>query len=177
MWIYGHAQNNTFQIISTFFTSNIARYGGGINVDSRQDTKYNNVNFVGCSFLENTGEDSGGGLSLGYAIYQSGGQSLFNTYIIANCLFQKKQAFIGVGGGIVGFGSREPQKTEPTNRFEIYNISFISNGAQYGSAIQINKEYFDSITVGTIFTLVIDNCTFIKNNLNENNSSKYLDIH
>ena len=171
LWIYGHAQNNTFQIISTFFTSNIARYGGGINVDSRQDTKYNNVNFVGCSFLNNTGEDSGGGLSLGYAIYQSGGQSLFNTYIIADCLFQKNQAFIGVGGGIVGFGSREPQKTEPTNRFEIYNTSFISNGAQYGSAIQINKEYFDSITVGTILTLVIDNCTFIKNNLNENNSS------
>ena len=172
LWIYGHAQNNTFQITSTFFISNVARYGGGVNVHSRQDTKYNNVKFVGCSFLENTGEDSGGGLSLGYVIYQGGGgQSLFNTYIIANCLFQKNQAFIGVGGGIVGFGSREPQRTEPTNRFEIYNTSFISNGAQYGSAIQINKEYFDSITVGTIFTLVLDNCTFIKNNLNEKNLS------
>ena len=171
LWIYGHAQNNSFQVTSTRFTSNTARYGGGLNVHSRQDTKYNNVKILGCSFLENIGEDSGGGLSLGYVIYQTGGQSLFNTYIITNCLFQKNQAFIGVGGGIVGFGSREPQRTQPTNRFEIYNSSFISNGAQYGSAIQINKEYFDSITVGTIFTLVLDNCTFTNNNLNDNYSS------
>ena len=171
LWILGHAQNNSFQITSTFFTSNIARYGGGLNVHSRQDTKYNNVNVLECSFLENSGEDSGGGLSLGYVIYQTGGQSLFNTYIIANCLFQKNEALIGVGGGIVGFGSREQRRTQPTNRFEIYNSSFISNGAQYGSAIQINKEYFDSITVGTIFTLVLGNCTFTNNNLNENYSS------
>ena len=164
LWLYGHAQNNSIKVTSTNFTSNIARYGGGVNVHSRGNTMYNNVNILGCSFLNNSGEDSGGGLSLGYVIYQTGGQSLFNTYIIANCLFHKNQAFIGVGGGIVGFGSREPQRTQPTNRFEIYNSSFISNGAQYGSAIQINKEYFDSIIVGSIFTLMLNNCTFTNNN-------------
>ena len=171
LWLYGHAQNNSFQITSTHFISNKALYGGGLNVHSRQYTKYNSVLITWCSFIGNTGDVGGGGFTLGYVIYQTGGQSLFNTYIIANCLFQKNQALVGVGGGIVGFGSREPRRTQPTNHFEIYNSSFIGNGAQYGSAIPINKEYFDSITVGTIFTLVLGNCTFTNNNLNENYSS------
>ena len=171
LWIYGHAQNNSFQVTSTRFISNKALYGGGLNVHSRQYTKYNSVQISWCSFIGNTGDVGGGGLAIGYVIYQTGGQSLFNAYIVVNCIFEHNQALTGVGGGIVGFGSREPRRTQPTNRFEIYNSSFISNGAQYGSAIQINKEYFDSITVGTIFTLVLDNCTFTNNNLNDNYSS------
>ena len=171
LWFYGHAQNNSFQVTSTSFTSNRARYGGGINVHSRQHTQYNNVILSKCSIVGNYGDDSGGGLTLGYVIYQIGGQSLFNTYTVADCLFERNQALTGVGGGIVGFGSREPQRTQPTNHFEIHNSSFINNGAQYGSAIQINREFFDSIAVGTIFTLVLNNCTFSNNNLFENNSS------
>ena len=171
LWLYGHAQNNSFQVTSTSFTSNRARYGGGINVHSRQHTQYNNVIISKCSLVGNYADESGGGLTLGYVIYQTGGQSLFNTYTVANCIFEQNQAVVGVGGGIVSFGSREPQRTQPTNHFEIRNSSFINNGAQYGSAIQMNKEFFDSIAVGTIFTLVLNNCTFSNNNLLENNSS------
>ena len=172
LWNYGHAQNNSFQVKSTSFTSNRARYGGGINVHSRQYTQYNNVTISKCVLVGNYADDSGGGLTLGYVIYQTGGgQSLFNTYKVANCIFKQNQALTGVGGGIVGFGSREPQRTQPTNHFEILNSSFINNGAPYGSAIQINKEYFDSIIVGTIFTLVLNNCTFTNNNFHGNSSS------
>ena len=71
----------------------------------------------------------------------------------------------------MSFGSLEPRRVQPTNHFKIFNSSFINNGAQYGYAIQINKEYFNSITVGTVFTLVLNNCTFTNNNLFENNSS------
>ena len=171
LWNYGHAQNNTFQITATSFISNRARYGGGLNVHSRQDTKHNNVEISQCRFLGNIGEVGGGGLTLGYVIYQTGGKSMHNTYIVANCIFDHNQALTGVGGGIVGFGSWEPRTSQPTNHFEVHNCSFIGNGAQYGSAIEINKEFFASVTGGTIFTLVLINCTFTNNNLNENNSS------
>ena len=60
------------------------------------------------------------------------------------------------GFGVLGFGSREPENIKPTNHFEIHNSSFINNKAQFGSAIQINRDYFDSITVGSIFTLVLN---------------------
>ena len=171
LWLFGHPQNNTFQFISTSFISNRARFAGGLNINHRHHTKYSNVEILGCYFLKNYGDDSGGGLALGYVIHQTGGQSLYNTYFVANCIFEQNQALIGVGGGVLGFSSREPQRSQSTNRFEIHNSSFIRNGAQYGSAIQINKEYFDAITVGTIFTLVLVNCNFTNNNLNEDNSS------
>ena len=165
LWLFGHAQNNTIQFISTSFIYNRARFAGGLSVKHRQHTTHNHVEILGCDFLGNYA-DSGGGLGLGYVIHQIGGQSLFNTYFVANCTFKRNKAC-----GILGFSSREPQRTQPTNRFEIHNSSFINNGAQYGSAIEINKEYFDAITVGTIFTLVLENCNFTNNNLNEDSSS------
>ena len=170
IWMFGHAQNNTFQIISTSFIFNRARYAGGLNINNRHHAKYNNVEILGCYFLENYA-DSGGGLALGYVIHPIGGQSLFNQYFVANCIFERNRALMGVGGGIIGYSSREPQRTQPTNRIEVHNSSFINNGAQYGSAIETNKEIFDTIPVGTIFTLIVENCNFTNNNLNENDSS------
>ena len=166
LWIYGHAWNNSFQVTSSLFISNKALFGGGLYVHNRQNTRYNSVQVSWCHFERNFGEVGGGGLIIGYGIYQTGGQSLFNTYVIANCLFEQNQG--GIGGGITGFGSLEPRRTQPTNRFEVHNCSFINNGAQYGSAIQINKEYFDSIVIGTRFALLLNNCTFTNNNPPEN---------
>ena len=168
LWLYGHAENNSFQVTSTRFMSNRACFGGGLYVHNRQNARYNSVRVSWCHFEGNFVDGSGGGLIIGYAIYQTDGQSLFNTYVIANCLFEQNQARIG--GGISGFGSLEPRRTQPTNRFEVHNCSFENNGAQYGSAVEVNKEYFDSISIGTKFTLILNNCTFSNNNLHENNS-------
>ena len=165
LWLYGHAQNNSFQVTSTRFISNKALFGGGLYVHNRDNTRYNSVRVSQCHFEGNFGEVGGGGLIIGYAIYQTGGRSLFNTYIIANCLFEQNQG--GIGGGISGFGSLEPRRKQPTNRFEVHNCSFINNGARYGSAIQINKEYFDSIVIGTRFALLLNNCNFTSNNPSE----------
>ena len=161
LWLYGHAQNNSFQVTSTRFISNTALFGGGLYVHNRDNTRYNSVWISWCRFEGNFGEVGGGGLIIGYGIYQTGGRSLFNTYVIANCSFEQNQG--GIGGGISGFGSLEPQ-SKPTNRFEVHNCSFINNGAQYGSAIQINKEYFDSIVIGSRFALLLNNCNFTSNN-------------
>ena len=168
---YGEAQNNSLRVISSSFTSNSAFYGGGINIRSRHNSMSTYAEFLNCNFTNNFiygvsgDEGGGGGMSIGYVIYQTGGETLNNTFIISGCLFERNRAPYGIGGGIVGFGSREPRRIVPTNRFEIYNSSFINNEAQYGSAIQINREYFNSITVGTYFTLVISNCTFDRNHL------------
>ena len=168
LWLYGHAQYNSFQVTSTNFISNTALFGGGLYVHNRQNTRHNRVQVWGSTFFGNIGKEGGGGLLFGYGIYQVGGQSLFNTYMIANCWFERNQG--PVGGGMIGFGSREPQRVQPTNRFEIHNSTFINNGALYGSAIQINKEYFESIAVGITFTLILNNCTFADNNLYKNSS-------
>ena len=168
LWLSGYAQNNVFQVTLTTFNSNRALYGGGLHVHNRHNAKNNNVQIEWCDFLNNSALLGGGGLILGYVIHPSGAQCSFNTFIVTNCMFKGNQAKIG--GGVSGFGSREPGKTQNTNYFEVRSSSFINNGAQYGSAIQFNKEFFSYIVVGTIFTLVLDNCTFT-NNSNKNNYS------
>ena len=167
LWIYGQAKNNSFKVTSSFFIANNAeRAGGGLYVVSRQNAENNHVEISGCSFIDNTGYKDGGGLVVGNIIYQSGGLSTFNIYNVSDCLFEQNQALTGVGGGVMGFGSREPGYTKPTNHFEIHNSSFINNKALLGSAIQINKQYFDSTTAGFMFVLVLKDCNFTSNNLN-----------
>ena len=168
LWLSGFAQYNSFRITSTTFKLNRAFYGGGFHVHNRHNAKYNSVQIEWCNFTNNLAHLGGGGLILGYVIHQSGEQCSHNTYIVANCMFNENQAKIG--GGVSGFGSREPGRRQNTNYFEVCNSSFTNNGAQYGSAIQFNKEFFGYIVVGTIFTLVIDNCQFT-NNSNKNDFS------
>ncbi|XP_065888956.1 uncharacterized protein [Dysidea avara] len=173
----GEALNNSLHVTTSSFTSNSALVGGGINIRSRHNSKFTHAEIFNCSFINNTlygvygDEPGGGGISIGYVIYQTGGETLYNTYIISGCLFERNKATYGIGGGVVGFGSREPRRIVPTIRFEIHNTSFLSNEALYGSAIEINREFFNSITVGVFFTLVIDNCDFNSNYL-QNPSSQ-----
>ena len=176
LWFNGQAKNNYVKVLSSNFTANSAKDGGGLRIHNRKNTTHNHVEISGCIFIGNVGYRAGGGLIMGNVIYQSGGHSKFNTYNISHCLFKRNEALTGVGGGVVGYGSREPGSTEPTNRFEIHDSSFINNKAQFGTAIQINKQYFDSTTVGVMFILVIRNCNFTSNNLNNNSHTNFSSI-
>jgi len=121
-WIYGEVNNNALQIKDSLFNSNMANFGAGVNVHSKLNAKHN-YSIENSSFANNTasGQGGGGGLAIGYVIYQEGGKSMHNSYIIANCIFQYNKALNGVGGGLVSFGSCEPQKIEPNNQFKISN--------------------------------------------------------
>ena len=134
------------------------------------------VEISGCCFIKNIGYKEGGGLVVGNVIYQRGGLGTCNTYNISNCSFKQNQALTGVGGGILGFGSRELKSAKPTNHFEIHNSSFFSNTAFFGSAIQINKQYYDSATAGSMFVLVLKGCNFTSNNLQNSSHTTFSSI-
>ena len=169
LWVSGQAKNNSFKVTSlVFFGNNAERGGGGLYIISRQNATNNHVEISKCSFIENIGYKEGGGLVVGNIIYQSGRLSTFNTYNVSDCLFKQNQALTGAGGGVLGYGGCEPEKTKPTNHFEIHNSLFITNMALFGSAIQINKHYFDSNIAGFMFTLVLKDCNFTSNNLHDN---------
>jgi len=168
VWFYGNAHNNTLNIKQSSFINNTAGQGGGINMRNKQNANYNYVKISHCYFTNNTSiwGGGGGGIAMGYEIYQEGGRKTTNNrYIVESCSFSHNKAVSGVGGGISLFGSREPETLRPTNHFIICNSSFAQNEALYGSAIEINRQYFESILVGTIFTLIIDSCIFTNNSL------------
>ena len=172
LWLDGQASNNTVVIISSIFESNAAESGGALAIQNRHNTTHNSVLISNCSFIGNSAiKQGGGGISIGYIIYQTGGEALYNRFSISDCIFKQNQALNDLGGGILMYFSREPSRTQPTNCFEISNSTFDSNVAKYGSAIQANREYYDSIAVGIILTLVINNCTFTSNNLINSQSS------
>jgi len=168
VWFYGNANNNSFHINRTSFVGNTAGLGGGINIHSKQNAEHNQVKIAHCSFTNNTSirEGGGAGISMGYEINQEGDKTMHNKYIVDNCLFKYNQAVNGVGGGMALFGSREPHMQNSTNNFAVLNSNFTQNKALFGSAIEINRQYFECIPNGAIFTLIIENCTFINNSLN-----------
>ena len=167
VWFYGNASNNTLHLTQSSFINNTAGIGGGINIRNKQNVSCNHVRITHCCFTNNTSswEGGGGGIAMGYEIYQEGGVTTNNHYIVKNCSFTHNQAVSGVGGGVALFGSREPQTLQSTNYFKICNSNFTQNEALYGSAVESNIQYFESILVGSIFTLIIDSCIFTKNTL------------
>ena len=172
LWLDGQAKNNSLIITSCIFESNIAESGGALTIKSRLNATHTSIVISKCSFINNAaGMYGGGAISIGYIIYQTGGEALYNNYSISDCIFKQNLAVRSLGGAIVMYFSKEPGRTQPTNSFRICNCSFEGNMAKYGSAIQANKEYYDSIAVGIILTVIINNCTFISNNLINSQSS------
>lgn len=108
---------------------------------------------------------------MGIAVYKTTEQSFYNSYKLINCTFEQNFAVNGSGGGVIMYASHESGKAQPTNQFEICNSSFKNNEAQYGSAIEINKEYHASLVRGSMLTLIINGCYFLSNNLQALSSS------
>ena len=164
---HGHAHNNSLSVNNSYFVSNEANSGGGLGVDVKQNSSSNFVVISHSAFYNNSAYmyQGGGGAHMGIAIYQTDEKCFNNSYIVTSCTFEHNHALKGVGGGITWYASHEPGNAQATNHFEIHDSNFTNNEAQYGSAIQINKEYHATVLEGSILTLIVDGCWFIGNNL------------
>ncbi|XP_065905260.1 uncharacterized protein [Dysidea avara] len=170
--IHGQAHHNSFNITASSFSFNEANSGSGFNVEIKQNAKYN---YVIISYLFISGNLAcvfGGGAVIGISVVNYNQQVSNNTVIVTDCIFELNVALNGSGGGISWYASHEIDTAEPTNHFEVYNSQFIKNKAPYGSAIQINKEYFSLIIGGKVLTLLLENCSFIRNDLSSVDTSE-----
>jgi len=164
----GHATEVFIQVIitSSNFSHNVANNGGGLAILGNYNTTHINVSISGCTFLNNSATFfGGGGILVGFVIFNSEEGILHNTIVMNNCIFESNKADT-VGGGLSWHGGTELLGTLQTNYFAVKSSLFVNNQAQYGFAIQINKEYFDIIDNGTFLNLVIDSCNFTSNSAN-----------
>ena len=170
--IHGQAHHNSFNITASNFSFNDANSGGGFNIEIKQSAKCNDVIISHSSITENSAltYQGGGGSTIGISAVHYNEQISDNAIIITDCIFASNHALEGCGGGIVWYASHEVNAVQPTNHFEVYNTFFSHNEAQYGSAIQINKEYFSSIISGKVLSLLLENCSFDKNELSSSAS-------
>ena len=164
---HGYAHNNSVIIKNSHYDSNDANSGGGLGIDVKQNSVGNSVTVLHSWFFNNSAYmyQGGGGAHMGIAIYQTNEECFYNSYMVSNCTFLHNHAIKGVGGGITWYASHEPGKAKATNEFQVHSSTFINNEAQYGSAIQVNKEYHATVMEGSILTLTIDSCSFTGNNL------------
>ena len=153
-------------IVSSKFSDNKANNGGGMSISSRYNTSNIYLNISGCFFVNNSATYfGGGGVVVGFVIFNIHERITHNTIIIENCSFKHNQSPV-VGGGLSWHGGTELLGTQQTNYFTVRGCLFAYNQALYGSAIQINKEYFDLIANGTFLNLMIDSCNFTYNSAN-----------
>jgi len=153
-------------VVSSNFSYNEANNGGGLSLYGRYNTSYIHLNISGCTFLNNSATYfGGGGIVVGFVIFNALEKITHNTIIIDGCSFKHNESPV-VGGGLSWHGGTELLGTQQTNYFSVSRSSFLYNRALYGSAIQINKEYFDLIDNGTFMNLRIDSCNFTYNSAN-----------
>ena len=173
--LHGHAHDNTVVISNNYFDLNKANSGGGLTVDIKQNAGKNSVTILNSLFYNNSADayPGGGGAYTGIALYRQQDKAFNNSYVVTNCTFEGNRALNGVGGGMMWWASHEPDQAKATNRFKVSNSTFMNNEAQYGSAIQINKEYHATVVEGNMLTFIIDGCTFTGNNLRSINFTKF----
>ena len=148
------------------FSNNEANNGGGLSIAGRYNISNIYFNISKCMFLHNSATYfGGGGVVIGFVIFSPRERIVYNTIIIENCSFEHNQSPV-VGGGLSWHGGTELLGTQQTNHFVVSRCSFTHNQALYGSAIQINKEYFELVANGTFLNLIIDSCSFTYNSAN-----------
>ena len=148
------------------FSNNVANNGGGLSLYSRYNTSNVYLNISRCVFLNNSATGfGGGGIVIGFVIFSPHERITHYSIIIDSCSFERNRSPM-VGGGLSWHGGTELLGTQQTNYFAVSRSSFLYNQALYGSAIQINKEYFDLIANGTFLNLMISSCNFTYNSAN-----------
>ena len=153
-------------VVSSNFSNNEANNGGGLSLAGRYDISNIYLKISKCMFLNNSATSfGGGGVVIGFVIFSTQERMTQNTIIIEDCSFECNRSPV-VGGGLSWHGGTELLGTRQTNQFEVSRCSFTYNQALYGSAIQINKEYFELIPNGTFLNLIIDSCKFTYNSAN-----------
>ena len=93
LWLDGQARNNSLIITTCIFESNVAKSGGALTIQSRLNVMHTSIVILNCSFTNKSARKHGdGAISVGYIIYQTGGEALHSNYSISDCIFKQNQA-------------------------------------------------------------------------------------
>ena len=97
----GNASNCITKIESCVFLGNHAVWGGGLQVETRNEVKNNHFAIGNTSFQYNTGLLAGGGVRMGNLL-QRGASEPLNTFTFDNCSFLNNSGIWGGGMSLYG---------------------------------------------------------------------------
>ena len=161
----GNSTNNTIDIISTKFISNIAVWGGGLFIEFSHYANNNTISIKEntqfstnrCHDNENPEDPQGGGVLILYNFYnrkkmlpKRNNVSFYQSYFVLNTAYW---------GGGVGYSLGKKHYAHGTNLLHFSNCSWIGNKAKYGAAIDLYRPLGPGVPQAVVF----ENCSFIEN--------------
>ena len=153
----GISFNNTIEVHNCTFRNNTATYGGAIGAIFQDLSSESTLYVKNCMFHNNYAWERGGGaLQLGYVNTE---KESHNCIIVRDTEFVGNSA--GWGGAAAFFVSRA--RFDVNNSISFFNCIFIGNSASIGAAMLLKPEARDSIYDGKVPTPLLQNCTFINN--------------
>lgn len=133
IYFRSNASGCNISIESCLFSSNRAVWGGGLQVEMKEETRNNLLQVKFTRFENNVGFLAGGGARLGS--FAKGVQRRLNTFTVNNCSFVNNTAIWGGGASV--YGSSIPGKCTDADvsQFLFNGCQLTGNTGTVGSAI------------------------------------------
>ena len=170
IYFRSNASGCTIGIESCLFRGNRANWGGGLQVEMREETKNNHLIMENSRFENNEGSLAGGGARMGSFV--NGFQRHLNTFSGNNCEFVNNTAIWG--GGTSLYGSSIPGKCARHTDAELSQFLFnecqwTNNTGTVGAAsgaFLLNRNE-DQIGPEVPYHISINGCVFLANHVNQ----------
>ncbi|KAJ7363229.1 hypothetical protein OS493_011511 [Desmophyllum pertusum] len=168
VYFEGNASGCTVEIQACVFKDNLASWGGGLQVEMKDNTEDNNFTMEGTMFWRNKAVLAGGGARMGNVPFK-GVQLTLNRFNISNCSFAENKAEWGGGTSLIG--TTIPRKcakhTDPfVTQFYFYRCRWLKNVGNVGAAmgLYIYNKNEDQIGPEIPFRVSFDSGTLFESN-------------
>ncbi|XP_078369547.1 uncharacterized protein LOC144653433 [Oculina patagonica] len=162
----GNASNCNTEIESCVFLGNRAIWGGGLQVEAKDEVKNNHFAIKNTSFHDNTGVLAGGGVRMGNLL-RRGSDDPMNTFTFDNnCAFVNNSAIWG--GGISLYATsvlcRENCAKHKT-QFIFNRCTWFDNNGTVGAALAAMLANQNDVQIGPEmpYTIRFKDCSFSRN--------------
>ena len=158
----GYSMDNTVILQDVAFSSNLASFGGAMNIQFLDYASGNNCTIWGAQVVNNQALQDGGGMRVGLEFYNCSECVHGNLLHISNGHFLSNKA---EWGGAVEYFSSYLKSSDYTNTIHFENCTFDSNSAKLAAALDIVPDAFDTLLFGYLPVPVLENCKFVRNTL------------
>ena len=161
----GNASNCTTKIQSCVFFGNYAVWGGGLQVETRNEVKNNRFAIENTSFQDNTSYLAGGGVRMGNLL-ERGTSDPLNTFTFDDCRFVSNSAIWGGGMSLYGTSvlceiNCAKRKTE----FSFNRCEWYGNKGTVGAALATMLADQNDVQIGPEmpYSISFKDCLFASN--------------
>ncbi len=165
-WVRGHATNNTFRIVSSWFSGNNGIYGGGLHFQYQQAVVHLSLLIDDTVFQNNRAHRDGGGIDFGGNFV---GQAfpMAVSMLLTNCLFLKNT---GRSGGGTSFFTSLLQNLDPMVTVSFRHNVWEGNTADFAFAMNVRSFLANQVRHFTPTVRIADSM-FIENRMTETRSN------